>query len=184
VITPLTNPPADGITFTMQADSPTALGAGGGGLGYFILPNSVAVRLDYGHNNFGEGLNATDLFTTGATVGSFGLTNVGLTGSPIDLRNTDPKRAALTYDGTVLTETITDLTTNLSFSHAHTVDIPAFIGGSTAFVGFTGGTSDFGADQDIESWVFDNPPPVISGISVDKPTLWPPNHQMVDVTVS
>ena len=29
-----------------------------------------------------------------------------------------------------------------------------------------------------------NPAPVISGASVDKPVLWPPNHQMVDVTVS
>src|SRR5262249_41477397 len=46
VIAPLTTPPADGITFTMQSDSPTALGAAGGGLGYFILLNSVAVRFD------------------------------------------------------------------------------------------------------------------------------------------
>jgi hypothetical protein len=184
VITPLTNPPADGITFTMQGDSPTALGSAGGGLGYFILLNSVAVRFDYGHDNFGEGLNATGLFTTGTTFGSFSFLNVDLTGSPIDLRNTDPKQATLTYDGTVLTESITDLKTNLSFTHAYTINIPSFIGGNTAFVGFTGGTGALGADQDIESWTFHNPPPVISGVSVDKPTLWPPNHELVDVTVS
>jgi hypothetical protein len=29
-----------------------------------------------------------------------------------------------------------------------------------------------------------NPPPVISGLSVDKPVLWPPNHKMVPVTLS
>jgi len=29
-----------------------------------------------------------------------------------------------------------------------------------------------------------NPPPVISGLSVDKPMLWPPNHKMVPVTLS
>ncbi len=28
-----------------------------------------------------------------------------------------------------------------------------------------------------------NPPPVISGLSVDKPALWPPNHKMVLVTL-
>jgi uncharacterized repeat protein (TIGR01451 family) len=29
-----------------------------------------------------------------------------------------------------------------------------------------------------------NPPPVITGVSVDKPDLWPPNHKMVSVTVN
>lgn len=29
-----------------------------------------------------------------------------------------------------------------------------------------------------------NVPPVVSGLSVDRPVLWPPNHEMVDVTVS
>jgi len=32
--------------------------------------------------------------------------------------------------------------------------------------------------------VLDDTPPVITGASVDKPTLWPPSHQMVDVAVS
>ncbi|MCI0660174.1 MAG: endo-1,4-beta-xylanase [Acidobacteria bacterium] len=29
-----------------------------------------------------------------------------------------------------------------------------------------------------------NPPPVISGLAVDKPKIWPPNHKMVDVFLS
>jgi WD40 repeat protein len=32
--------------------------------------------------------------------------------------------------------------------------------------------------------VVDNMPPLITDASVDRPTLWPPNHRMVDVTVS
>ena len=35
-----------------------------------------------------------------------------------------------------------------------------------------------------EVTVNDNTPPVITGAAVDKPTLWPPNHQMIDVAVS
>ena len=184
VITPLTTPPGDGITFTIQGNSPTALGSTGSGLGYFTILNSVAVRFDYGSNDFGEGLNATGLFTTGPTLASFAATNVDLSASGINLQDTHPKNTTLAYDGSALTETITDLQTNISFSHTYTIDIPAFIGGNTAFVGFTGGTNVFGAVQDVQSWTFQNPPPVISGVSVDRPNLWPPNHKMVDVTVN
>jgi len=38
------------------------------------------------------------------------------------------------------------------------------------------------ATQEIT--VTDDTPPVITGASVDRPTLWPPHHQMVDVTVN
>lgn len=177
--------PGDGFTFTMQGDFPTALGGNGGELGYYGILNSLGVRFDYNFNNYGEGLNATGLFTTGAALPSFAWQNVDLTTSGIDLRNTNPKSATLSYDGTALTETITDLTTSQSFSHTYTpIDIASFIGGNTAYVGFTGGTYLNAADQDIQSWTFRNPPPTISGVSVDKPTLWPPNHQMVDVTVN
>jgi Bacterial lectin len=184
MIAPLTNPPADGFTFTMQGDSPTALGGNGGELGYYGILNSLAVRFDYGYNNYGEGLNATGLFHTGAALTSFAWQNVDLSASGIDLRNTNPKSATLSYDGTALTETITDLTANKSFSHTYTIDIPSFTGGNTAYVGFTGGTYLYAADQDIESWTFQNPPPTISGVSVDKSMLWPPDHKMVDVTVN
>ncbi len=48
-------------------------------------------------------------------------------------------------------------------------------------------SADPGAEELDSETVFvvaSNPPPVISGASVDKPTLWPPNHQMVDVRVA
>ena len=177
--------PGDGFTFTMQGDFPTALGGNGGELGYYGILNSLAVRFDYNFNNYGEGLDATGLFTTGSTLGSFAFKDVDLSLTPIDLRNTNPKSATLSYDGTALTASITDLTSHISVSHTYTpIDIPSLVGGNTAFVGFTGGTYLNAADQDIESWTFQNPPPTISGVSVDKPTLWPPDHKMVDVTVN
>ena len=50
----LVNPDADGITFTIQNSSLTALGGSGGSLGYAGIGNSVAVKFDL-YNNNGEG---------------------------------------------------------------------------------------------------------------------------------
>src|SRR2546421_446238 len=44
-----------------------------------------------------------------------------------------------------------------------------------------GGNTAFGK-QSVT--VMADPPPVITGAGVDKPTLWPPSHKMVDVAVS
>jgi len=46
----------------------------------------------------------------------------------------------MTYDGTKLTMTITDTVTNATFTTSWTINIPAIVGGNTAYVGFTGGT--------------------------------------------
>src|SRR5262249_35784938 len=81
----LTNPGADGFTFTIQGNSPTALGAGGGSLGYGSdattpgIGKSVAVKFDL-YNNLGEGNNSTGLYTNGAspTVPFVDLTNTGI----------------------------------------------------------------------------------------------------------
>src|ERR1051325_9880568 len=42
----LTSPEADGITFTIQGGSPTALGVNGTSLGYEGIANSAAVKFD------------------------------------------------------------------------------------------------------------------------------------------
>ena len=180
-----TTPVADGVTFTVQNDSrgATALGAGGGGLGYlFAIGNSVATGLDYGHDNFGEGFNSLDLLANG----DFKLAPF-LDPSPIDFRNTDVKHVDVTYDSStkVLGVTITDTTTNLTFSHTYTgIDIPTIVGGTTAYVGFTGATGALRATQNIMNWTFTSPPPTISSVSASPNTIWPPNQKFVDVTVS
>jgi len=170
---------ADGITFAMQTNAPTALGGGGGGLGYFGMPNSAAVKLDT-FNNIGEGINSTGFFSGGAVplLPAFAV-------DPVHLYDTDVKRISLSYDGTTLVETITDTVTLLSFSHTYSpIDIPLLVGGNLAHVGFTGGTGAATSTQDIKTWTFDNPPVIISGVSVDKAVLWPPNHTMETVTVN
>ena len=63
--------------------------------------------------------------------------------------------ANLTYDGTTLKLTLTDLATMATWSHPFTINIPATVGGNTAYVGFTGGTGTRTATQHILSWTFE-----------------------------
>jgi hypothetical protein len=144
-------PLADGMTFTIQANSPTALGGEGGGLGYFSIRNSVAVVFDL----IKDGGNLTGLYTDG----QFPCCGNGISvrvANGVDLRNANPKRVVLSYDGT-LTETITDLTTMATFTTSYTVDIPSkvVVGNSNLFyIGFTGGTGGLAAIQDVLTWTF------------------------------
>jgi fibronectin type 3 domain-containing protein len=154
----LTNANADGFTFTIQGNGPTALGPAGGGLGYGPdgpggnpgIPNSVAVKFDL-YSNAGEGTDSTGEYTDGAspTVPAIDLTNTG-----INLHSGDVFDVTMSYNGTTLSVTITDTTTNASASQSYTVNIPQVIGGTTGYVGFTGGTGGTTAVQNIRTWVF------------------------------
>ncbi|HME37714.1 MAG TPA: hypothetical protein VKG63_02030, partial [Steroidobacteraceae bacterium] len=58
------------------------------------------------------------------------------------------------YDGTTLTLTLTDTVTNASFTTSAPLNIPATVGGNTAYVGFTGGCGGMGAVQKILNWTY------------------------------
>jgi hypothetical protein len=65
----------------------------------------------------------------------------------------------LSYDGTTLTETIADTVTGDTFTTSYTLNIPALVGSTTAYIGFGGGTSDAGQGggtslQDIQTWLY------------------------------
>jgi fibronectin type 3 domain-containing protein len=148
---------SDGFTFTIQGVSPTALGSRGGGLGYGAtgtgakILESVAIKFDL-FSNAGEGNDSTGLYTDGApptNVGSIDLTNTG-----INLHSGDPTLVKLMYDGAALTVTMTDMDTNAPATQTYTVNIPSFVGGSSAFVGFTGGTGSNSVTTNIVNWIF------------------------------
>jgi hypothetical protein len=144
------NANADGMTFTIQADGVSAVGTGGGGLGYEGIPTSVAVKFDL-HSNAGEGVDSTGLYADGAapTVPS-----VDLSSTAINLHSGDLMHAHLMYDGTNLTMTLTDTVTNGSVVEVFPVNLPSVLGGSTAWVGFTGGTGGTTATQNVLSWTY------------------------------
>jgi hypothetical protein len=155
----LTSPNADGFTFAIHGGStPSALGVSGGGLGYGPdtptgtpgIPNSVAVKFDL-YNNAGEGTDSTGLYTNGVSPTT---PFVDMTGSGINLHSGDIFQVHMSYDGTNLAMTITDTSTQNTFSHTWQVNIPSTVGGSTGYVGFTGGTGGLTAIQEIIDWTY------------------------------
>jgi hypothetical protein len=180
-----TPPLADGITFTIQAAGPTALGAGGGALGYGAdksigrsgIPTSVAIKFDL-YSNAGEGNNSTGIFTNGAapTVPSF-----NLAGSGIVLGNGDTIAAHLTYNGSILSLTLTDPVNHGTYSHTFAVNIPQVIGTTSAYVGFTGGTGGLKASQKILTWTYTSQAPPAAAVvyqteRLDAVSSGPPFH--------
>jgi hypothetical protein len=155
----LTNPNADGITFAIQNAGTTALAAWGGGLGYGSatgqttpgIPTSVAVKFDL-FQNAQEGNNSTGIYTNGAspTVPATTL------GNGVNLHSGDTFKVHIAYDGTTLSMTITDTVTNATFTTSWPIDIPTTVGGTVAWVGFTGATGGQTATQEIINWTFNN----------------------------
>ncbi|HTC67135.1 MAG TPA: chitobiase/beta-hexosaminidase C-terminal domain-containing protein [Candidatus Acidoferrum sp.] len=159
----ITNPGADGITFTIQGRTPTALGVVGGSLGYAGIPNSLAVKFDI-YNNAGEGTNSTGLYLNGA-VPTVPATDIG---GGVNLLSGDVMGVHMSYDGAKLAVTIVD-TSNPSqtFTTNWTVNIPGTVG-STAYVGFTGATGGLVSTEQILTWSYNsgNAPLVVQTTSL------------------
>jgi len=154
----LTDAAADGFTFTLQDAANTAVGGGGGDLGYQGITPSVCVKFDL-FNNAGEGTDSTGVFIDGdaPTLPSGdvpGEASVDMTSSGVSLTSGDPMLVNLNYDGTTLTEQVTDLTNSTVFTQSYALDIPSILGSSQAYVGFTAGTGGATAIQNIQSWTY------------------------------
>ena len=148
----LSNPSADGMTFAIQNSSAGTAAKGGNGLdlGYAPITNSIAIKFDL-YSNAGEGPDSTGLYLNGAvpTVPAIDLSATG-----INLHSDDDMAVHLSYDGTTLSMTITDMVTAATWSTSWTINIPSTIGSNTAYVGFTGGTGGLTASQKILTWSY------------------------------
>jgi hypothetical protein len=167
-----TAPSIQGITFTVQnstnATNPGAFGtnatADANLLGYgaynFQTPilNSVAVKFDLSGSNAqmqypaGRSPNATGLYINGGPAQAF-IPEVDLNPAGINLHSGDTMAAHIVYDGSILTMTLRDTVSNAQVRMSWPIDIPAIVGGNSAYVGFTGGTIQPVA-QKILSWSF------------------------------
>src|SRR5207248_1792344 len=102
-----TNNPADGATFTLQNSGTGALGAGGGGLGYGGIANSVAFEMNIYGGNGGSGI----------AVRAGGATGTPYTSTlPVNFDSQNPILVTLSYNGGVLVANLKDTVTNQTYT--------------------------------------------------------------------
>lgn len=145
----------DGFAFVLQNDTRgvASLGQGGGSLGYggtrAITP-SAAVEFNLYAPSGGVGTN----FQTGGVTGAYNSTG------GLSFAGGDPINVSLTYNGTTLFESLTDTTAKTSYSTSYATNLAGAVGGSTALVGFTGGTGAANSVQTISNFQFTAGAPV------------------------
>ncbi len=133
--------PAGGITFTIQSAGASSLGGAGSGLGYSGIANSLAVGFgaDNGVSvNINGVLSASSDDTNMVNDGNLWYAWVDYEGVSQDLEVRLSKIP------------VRPLAPTLTAS----VNLPSILGGTSAFVGFTGATGAGGFEQDILAWKF------------------------------
>jgi hypothetical protein len=140
---------ADGMTFTLQRLSNTALGGGGGGLGYAGIGQSAAIKFD-----LYPSVSTTGLYGNGTAPGE----DASAIDTGLDFHAGHTYTATLTYDGTALNETIVDNDGGGTFTRTYGVNLVTTIGGGSAWVGFTAATGGAVADMRVLNWSFTSIP--------------------------
>ena len=148
----------DGAAFVIQSSSVKAIGNQGGN-GETSLPASFATAFDYNSSTPGNDFIINGASPVYSTTGSLSLAN-----------NQHPIKVTLSYNTITLYETITDTVTGATYSTFKNVDINAIVGGQTAFIGFTAGSSANFAGVTISNFTFT--PVTIPGLQfISKPIV-------------
>jgi len=160
---------ADGATFCVQNDprGVNALGGGGGSLGVSGITPSAELEFNiYSPNGVGYA------FLTDGATGAGG----GVYQAPgrLDVSSGDPINVTLNYAHGTLAMKLVDATTGTNFSTNIVVDIPGTVGGSTAYVGFTGADGGVASTQVITNFSFVSiAPQAIQLSSTNAVITWP-----------
>jgi hypothetical protein len=137
---------ADGATFTIHNDArgTAAIGGNGSNLGINTITPSFSFCLNLFNSN-----------TRGfcwATNGVRGAPPYTTT-SPVEISSGNPIQVTLVYANGLVTATLTDLTTATTFNTSLHVDIPALVGGNSAYIGFTGSDGATTSNQQISNFI-------------------------------
>ena len=142
---------ADGVAFVIQNASagPSALGGGGGGLGYLGISPSFAFMINI--FNGAPGGPGIQVSTGGAGI----TTNNPYIPTPeANPASTNPIRFDLLYLNGVLNVTMTNLTSNTTFTTNFVVDIPGAVLANQAWIGLTAATGGATATQRVSNFSF------------------------------
>jgi hypothetical protein len=157
---------ADGVTFCVQnaAAGPAALGASGGDLAYFGITNSAAFELNiYALATGGVGIGTG---TNGQIALPYGAVSNSSQSTPLNLASGDPININLYYGQGVLQATLVDSVTSVAYvTNFHIGDIGPVIGGSVAYIGFTGSDGGSESVQQISNFSFLPAAPALLSIS-------------------
>ncbi len=143
----------NGFTFIIQGASPLALGANGDGLGYGEHPQQHRQQSRPLRHLLRQRRHRP--FHQRRLAQSQQHQDFGQNG--FNLRSWDPSQASITYDGTTLKVVLTDLSTMTTDTKTYSVNLPAFVGGTTAWIGFHRRSSArLTTAQSISGWTFTN----------------------------
>ena len=141
---------ADGLAFVLQNDSDgvAALGGAGGGLGYLGISPSFALLINI--FNGAPGGPGIQISTGGNGLG----TNTYLATPTANPASGNPITFDLTYLNGVLNVTMTNLTSNTTFTTNFVIDIPGAVLGNQAWIGLTAATGGATATQRVSNFSF------------------------------
>ena len=146
---------ADGLAFILQDSGAgiNALGGDGSSLGYgdvtgtggTVIARSAAVEF-----------NVYSGHTQGTNFAENGSTETYNSTIPVDFWDTgDTIQVALSYNGSTLTETLTDLVNGNSYSTSYdNVNLSQILGSDTAHVGFSAATGGGASPQTVSNFTF------------------------------
>ena len=134
---------ADGTVFVLQNSGTSALGGGGGSLGYLGLSPSVGIGFDIYHQNL-------DFFENGNPP-TMSINDPG----GINPASGDPIQVTLAYDGSgSIGVSLLDVGNGNAYSTTDVLSssIASLLGSNTSYMGFTGASGGVGAVQTVSSF--------------------------------
>jgi Chitobiase/beta-hexosaminidase C-terminal domain/Legume lectin domain len=116
--------------------------------------HSTLVKFDLYNSSTGTGGANLTGFYSGGVNPQPPQPEYDMSASGINMQSGHLMKATLTYNGTVLMETVTDTVTGAAYRNSYSANIPSLVGGNTALVGFGGSSGAASVTQNIQSWTY------------------------------